>query len=551
MAHIYPRRLQPEAKSQAERRLYELFADVLPDEYTVFHSVRWLVRDLRSGARDGEADFVIAHPDRGILVLEVKGGHVRYDGVEGQWYSNAVAIKDPFVQAEGNKHSLLDKLKAIPGWGERWLTMGHAVAFPDGVVYEDLRLDAPRAIILDTNDLADVRAWTERAFAYYAPGDRRSSGLGPRSMRTLIDLLAPSTEIHSAMGAAFAAETERIIQLTEEQFRLLDFLALQRRVAIAGCAGSGKTMLALEQARRLTRQGFRVLLSCYNVALASYLRRLVDPSPSCDIENFHGVCQRLAGQAEVLPRARTGEDYYRRLLPEALFEAACRLGPQYDAVVVDEGQDFQADWWLPLQSLLQDPDHGIFYVFHDDNQNLYQTDQRLPAGLQRFVLSRNCRNTQRIHRAFVPFYRSSVLPDAIGPEGRRPQTIFYRDEPEMKRSLAQVIHQLIAEEKVPPADIVVLTPRTPDRSCLAGWQRIGNLQLTTQAPPGPNQLHYTSIYQFKGLESPVVILAEFRPAQVQDADALLYVGCSRARNHLVILTDDSLPEEIKGRLPEP
>ena len=89
-----------------------------------------------------------------MLVIEVKGGRITYDGGAGQWHSNEFSIKDPFEQARGNKYSLLAKLKDLPYWRERWLTIGHAVAFPDVVVNHDLRLDAPQAIILDANDLA-------------------------------------------------------------------------------------------------------------------------------------------------------------------------------------------------------------------------------------------------------------------------------------------------------------------------------------------------------------------------------------------------------------
>src|SRR5438046_7289622 len=98
MVHIIVDHIGSEVKSPAERRLYEMFRVQLSDEWTVFHHVPWQIRDLQGGARDGEADFVIAHPDQGILILEVKGGNIRYDGATKQWYSNDYEIKDPFDQ---------------------------------------------------------------------------------------------------------------------------------------------------------------------------------------------------------------------------------------------------------------------------------------------------------------------------------------------------------------------------------------------------------------------------------------------------------------------
>lgn len=553
MARIYPSRPRLDTKSQAELKLYKAFQEALPDDFVVFHSVSWLARDLRSGAQDGEADFVIAHPDCGVLVIEVKGGRIIYDGATDRWQSNDYAIKDPFEQARNNKHSLLAKLKDLPYWRNRWLTIGHAVAFPDIVVKHDLRLDAPQEIIMDARDLVSLRSWLDGVFAYYAARDTQSGGLGYRGLDELIRLLSPSWELRSPLGVEFAGEEETIIRLSEEQFDVLDLLSNRRRVTISGCAGSGKTTLALEQARRLAQQNFRVLLTCFNHRLAEYLRSDETLPPSVTVNHFHGLCLRLAegaglpAQAPSQPEVK--KQWFDQALPNLLLEAGNRLGAQFDAIVVDEGQDFLADWWLPLMYLLPDPDQGILYIFYDDNQNLYQTALSLPAGMDQYPLKRNLRNTQRIHRTFVPFYRSSMIPTAKGPEGREPQIIFYASEESLKQALRSTLSHLVFEEDVPAEDIVVLTPRSHSTSALWRWPGLGNLRLTEHWPPGANEIFCTSVYQFKGLESPVVILAEVYPSSRQDMDAVLYVGCSRARNHLVIMADEALPSEVRNRLP--
>lgn len=552
MARMYPARPRVETKSQAERRLYDAFRDGLPDDYAVFHSVAWQVRDTRSGAQDGEADFVVAHQDLGVLVIEVKGGRISYDGTMGQWFSNKYPIKDPFEQAKGNKYSFLDKLKDLPYWRDRWLTIGHAVAFPDVVVKRDLRLDAPEAIVLDAQDLADVQLWVNTVLKYWRQEDQREGAPGREGIEELTRLLSPSWELRSPLAVEFLGEEEAIIRLTEEQFILLDFLSFHRRAAISGCAGSGKTTLALEQARRLGRQGFRVLFTCFNRHLAEYLRGDDSLPKAVEILHFHGLCVKmahLAGLKERLNEGRGTQPWFDHTLPELLLEATNALDAQYDAIIVDEGQDFQEHWWVPLQCLLADPDRGIFYVFYDDNQNLYQTTFALPPGLERFPLTRNCHNTRHIHRAFLPFYRSDVTPVAIGPQGRPPELRLYDTEHVLKQGLRQVLHRLTVEEEVATEDIVLLTPRARDKSLLWGWGYLGNLRLTDQWPPGSGEVYCTSVYLFKGLESPVVILAEIYPSSHQDLEALLYVGCSRARNHLIILAEAALPEEIRSRLP--
>ncbi len=553
MARMYPARPRLETKSQAELKLYKALQEALPDDYVVFHSVAWLARDTRSGAQDGEADFVVAHPTHGVLVIEVKGGRITHDGATSRWYSNEYSIQDPFEQARGNKHSLLAKLKDLPLWRNRWLTIGHAVAFPDVVVKHDLRLDAPQDIILDARDLIALRSWVDAAFAYYGTRDAQAGGLGQGGVEELVRLLSPSWELRSLLGVEFADEEEAIIRLTEEQFGLLDLLSEHRRVAISGCAGSGKTTMAVEQARRLGSQGFRVLLTCFNRHLAEFLRSDETLPRSVEVTNFHGVCVRLAGQAGLPTQAPSDPDarklWYDQTLPNLLLEAGDRLGAQYDAIIVDEGQDFLVDWWLPLLCLLPDPDRGIFYIFHDDNQNLYQTDANLPSGMEHYTLRRNLRNTQSIHRAFLPFYRSTITPTAKGPEGREPEVTFYASEQAFKQGLRGALHRLVFEEDVPTQDIIVLTPHSHSTSVLWRWPSLGNLRLTDRWPPQANEIYCTSVYLFKGLESPVVILAELYPTRNQDIESLLYVGCSRARNHLIIFAEDGLPADIRSRLP--
>src|SRR6266702_8279606 len=118
MATMYPQRLPSSVKSNAERKLFDLLRDHLPNDYTVIWSIDWTVPRPSSsggGARESEIDFLVLHPDKGILVLEVKGGGVGYDGVRGEWYTidrkgTRHTIKDPFKQAQDGKHTLRREL---------------------------------------------------------------------------------------------------------------------------------------------------------------------------------------------------------------------------------------------------------------------------------------------------------------------------------------------------------------------------------------------------------------------------------------------------------
>lgn len=557
MAKMYPNRLDPTTESNAEKELYRLFRDQLPDTHHVFHSVAWQSRSRRGGARDGEADFVVVHPDQGILVMEAKGGEIRYDGRQGLWFQNGREMdKDPLDQAQRSVYHLVDHTLRDEDsyWRQLDLVYGKAVAFPDVVMVpdRDLLLKAPRAIVLDKRNLQNIRGWVENAFAHYR-GERSTERINHYGMQRLIDLLAPVRELRSLLGVDIAGEAAEFVQLREQQYRLLDWLREVPRAAIAGCAGSGKTMLAAEKARRLADRGWKVLLTCYNRNLADFLRDdyLAERPKTLDIANFHTIALDLIRRSgQQTGQGRQAEEssshYFAEVVPDQLVQAIDVLGSQYDAIVVDEGQDFQDNWWLPLQLLLRDPDEGTFYVFYDDNQNIYGGEQRIKNLAEHtYPLTENCRNTRYIHQRLLPFYKSDREIKALGPAGREVEVIGYKSEREMGDFLRRTLHTLLNEQEVSPKDVVVLTPRSAERSYLSRLGRVGNYYLTRNWDVDYNEVFFTTIHSFKGLESPVVILVELDEGLQHSVDELLYVGCSRARHHLVVLCDQAIAERFQ------
>src|SRR5689334_18254607 len=124
-------------KSPAEVLLFELFHESLSNEFTVLHHVPWTHADSRRRTVEGEADFVIVHPELGALVLEVKGGTLRYDGEMNTWYQRSAGadeehrIKDPFRQAADGARAIVRHLESARGWRRGWGPIGYGVCFPD------------------------------------------------------------------------------------------------------------------------------------------------------------------------------------------------------------------------------------------------------------------------------------------------------------------------------------------------------------------------------------------------------------------------------------
>lgn len=186
-----------------------------------------------------------------------------------------------------------------------------------------------------------------------------------------------------------------IDKVTAEQYRVLDYLTGQRRVAITGCAGSGKTLIAVEKAIRLARAGLRTLVLCHNPYLADSMRRLAR-GEKVQVYDFAEWVGQLTGRG--LQSDGTWNHYYWPT-DDDLLDAAEMLtnAPErFDAVIVDEGQDFRDEWWLVVESALVNPQTDILYIFHDNNQALLPHQTKYPVAQSPIVLSQNCRNAGKI-----------------------------------------------------------------------------------------------------------------------------------------------------------
>jgi Nuclease-related domain/UvrD-like helicase C-terminal domain/AAA domain len=488
------------------------------------------------GARDGETDFLLVHPNRGLLVLEVKGGLITHDAASGLWVTRRAGtgppqeIRDPFQQATDAKYQLRRWLRDLPGWRPEWGPFGHAVAFPDGVLQGGPLPQVDPAIVLDARDFSDtatLRAKIEDAFDCWGDGHR----LEQAGVHRVVTSLAHDLEVRQPLGLAVDLADREILRLSDRQFGILRTLAGARRVAVAGPAGSGKTLIAAEKAKRLAADGFQTLLTCFNRPLADYLRGSLTGTDRLEVLSFHQLCRQLAGQAKLPLPARPGWSEREWDQVAGLLEpAAAALGARYDAMVVDEAQDFEEDWWLPLLTLLRDPDAGILYVFYDSNQAIYHRPAGLPDGLTPIPLWENWRNTRPVFDTVMRYYQGEPI-ESRGPEG--PEVEWHQVQArELKRELGRVLHRLIREGGVGPREVVVLTPLALDRSAVRG--RCGAFNLTP-TPAGREDVPLSTIHRFKGLDRKAVVVCEVSRRDDALFRQLMYVASSRARSMLAVL----------------
>jgi len=529
MARMYPS--QPEQGSPpSEGYVFEVLRG-LPDQTTVLHSRRFFLPAVgREKCQEGEVDFLLVDPI-GLVVLEVKGGEIKRE--RSGWTSTdrnrQVHKIDPAGQATRAAHAIHRYLTKQPWYQQHGpLRFGWGVVFPESDVQEDLGQDLPRALILDRRDLRKPAAALERLVTAHKFTTKR---LSDNVCELVRDALAPCFHLVPSLAARLDRESLELVRLTEEQMSVLDYIEEHPRAAIRGAAGTGKTLLATEKARRLAATGKHVLLICFNLHLGEFLAR---QARGYDVYALENLCKRfsnLSGISFNPPPLPDGERYWVERAPTFLFEAvAATPAERYDAVIVDEAQDFREDWWPSIDSLLREPGKGVLYAFYDPNQNLFGGGPPRMLDVAPTSLRWNCRNTERIAAYAARFISAEVKVRTNAPEGVDVQEARCRDAEATLAHLRQTLRHLVEDEHLEPERIVVLTARSSETSALRGLTDLGGIPISRDAAKQKSgSVRFSSLRKFKGLEADAVILCEIDDGAQAPDPKLLYVGASRAR----------------------
>jgi hypothetical protein len=219
---------------------------------------------------------------------------------------------------------------------------------------------------------------------------------------SLNDGWVPSSEVQSDEFSAVVKDQmtklkRKVDRLTGEQYRVIMQLMGCKRVRISGCAGSGKTSVAVEKAVRSAKNNQRTLFLCHSPLLADDIRPMTSKAPF-RVEDFGDWVRRLAGTPAQYDRsAWTNYDEPEPQLLARALEALLASNERYDCVIVDEGQDFREEWWTIVEAALVEPKSSSLYIFHDDNQAILPYRSTYPINETVLDLSRNCRNSGRIY----------------------------------------------------------------------------------------------------------------------------------------------------------
>lgn len=569
MARMMPAAIDEATVSAAERKLFQLLKnDPATAGWIVLHS---LGLSRRGHKPYGEVDFVVVIPRGGVFCLEVKGGRVACR--DGEWETTdrngqtERLRRSPFLQARDCMFAVRDAvLSRAPVGFPAGVVYGYAVVMPD-VSFKERSPEWEPWQAIDRDALAQP---ISAALLRLAAGHRKMHPVAPpgeptpHTMNIIRQMLRPDFEVVVSRGATIDDTEAQLLRLTEEQFDALDLMADNERCLFEGAAGTGKTMLALEYARRLSGAGHRTLLICFNRLLGEWFARQAAALPQQkhltsgsyfrllrDIIVRSSIATEFLEQESRGQATRLYEDTYAVCGRLAVEE----LNSPYDVLVMDEAQDLLQPHVLDVLNVwLRDGlAAGRWAIFGDfQRQAIFgnRKGEQLRAALSQAApqsargrLTFNCRNTRNIGQ------ETALLSGFAAPPYRMGQVLglpvdyqYYGSEHEQAPLLAAQVRRLLADG-VRPDDIIVLSPLRLSNSPVAAVDGGGTFRLVDVQDHAPTRsrvpvIRYTTAHAFKGLESPVVILCDIEHVGDGEPQSLLYVAMSRARSHLIMLVQE-------------
>lgn len=556
MVTFIPPYMGEEIKSNAERKMYDVLQELNLKNACVLHS---LGLPRHRSKIYGEIDFVVVC-ERGVACLEIKGGRVECR--DGQWTfidrygTERVKPEGPFAQVTGNMFSLRDILKKRFEGNPHMknILMASGVVFPDITFHSDSQEIIPEIIYDRTTE--DISGYMNQVFDYWQQRQHREpSKLSPSDIREVVQFLRADFCFIPSLNDRLEQVEQKLVRLTAEQAQLMQALGMNDHLIVEGGAGTGKTLLAAEFARRQLEQGARVLYLTYNKNLAHHVMRSLPETDQLKVVNIHALFGEYV-PVDVEELQKDPQKYFAQILPERFYDYISErqstdpdaADMQYDLLIMDEGQDILKPLYLySLDCLLKGGlDHGKWAVFYDEKQNIYNPEYQDGMDILRsyshtkFRLFVNCRNTVQIG-TYSAKASGVTFAEFMRENGEEVGKISYEDEKDFGGKIKEIMKTL-REGKVSPGDITFLSPKKYQNSKLATLKLIVN-ELRDDFKPDPSVPVFATIQGFKGLDAKVVILCDVEALRRETFSQYIYLAGTRARTLLYIVGTKDFWEE--------
>jgi len=551
MAIAYP--ANPELVTTSEQEVFEKLL-TLSDSWHVYSNLRQHIVLFERISR-GELDFVLTHPHYGIVLIEVKGYGVFCE--DGEWFrietnqlgkSNNKKTKDPYSQVEDARGNLIDflfqneqNLKPVIKDSDDIAKMVRSihtlVIFPYLPDYENLGMKASESNTLTQKDLNNISKYFEKNIK------NKNFGEFKGMQEKIKSLLLPSVNTAPMRGITKNIE-KQMIASTLEQSVILNAIAENNNfVSVTGPAGSGKTVLAGEVARKFAESGSKVLLLCYNQNLSKYLKQIFSEYETIEVNSLFGFFSNININLKDLGTSNLTPQDAAPIIAEVMNENFDKFNTDFDVLIIDEAQDFSPLFWPTFELLTETKK---WFIFSDIRQAITHSHWKLPElqnqSWLKFPLTKYLRSTKEISEKVLSVYEDNY--DATAIKGIEPKFV------EIKESgwkdalvvLSETLKELFEVEKYDTSQVQILIPHSRymeevEQCIYKPNQKVGGIK----------GINIESIYKFKGLEKEVVVMVvpnieSLYSENTTDIKSLVYVGMSRATSMLIVIGDNEVKQ---------
>ena len=524
MAIMYPKSISEYMPTESERVVYYALKSQLPDSFEVFYSVNWTSYENGKLVKS-EADFIVAHPNYGILCLEVKGGtRVRIE--ENVWYiedsvhGERKLNSSPYNQAEKSMYYFIKTFSNQYNTKYQGLFAAGAV-FPFYSIGAELNIDnRDRLCTIDCNDLNNLHDKIKKMFRLWGGASYGRRYYSANQHQAMMQLIRERIAISAAAGALVKYKEQQLGTINRVQDNYIYFLNNVRQFYIRGGAGTGKTWIAIKMANNEAREGEKTLFLCASPKLADYVRGFVDINVNVlDIVSlFKSIVDRF--------EEYKSPDYV------GISNGIKTNLEKYDAIFIDEAQDFTVEWAVIIRKILADPLQSRLGVFYDDVPVLRGDSfgDGFAIEGQPYLLHENIRNTANIYNWVSE--KTNLGTDMIANpvEGPSPITEYVNDKGQLTVRLETLFRRYLEEEYLPNTSLVLLTEDTA--SLLGAYPHgIAKWKLIEGIPMNSNEIRVVSVADFKGLESDMVVYIH----KECSGDNVNYIAYTRAKYYLIEL----------------
>ena len=544
MAVMHPKDLENYECTATEREMYEAFRDQLLPKYQVFYSIRWFETNEENKRVDSECDFLVFDPSFGFLTIEVKGG-IGIEVENGKWFLNEYSDRyvqsrrelkcSPYEQAEKSMRHFYNYFadefhQSFNG------VYGFAVAFPRYTIDSALSADAPVELTIDIEDMQNLGKRINEIFHYWRNRRNINVPFSPDQKTRFISTINKRIALSAAAGALIQIKEKEFSKIDFVQDAILDVLYHYHQVRILGGAGTGKTFIAIKKAIRDIKAGKNVLFLCCNEELSAFVKEKVSSTDLIDFRTYEELMRDIVG--DQFDSAEINENGNRNCF-DLVAEAHPKL---YDSIIVDEGQDFDADMGLTVRLLLRDDINSSLYVFYDINQNVFEhkVDNAFAIDYPPFILRYNIRNTGCIYKCAVD--TTGLGADTIANQllGVEPDIRQYNSVLQGIKGLSNIVTRLTTKEFVSTKSIVILSDEPFEKSILATEERVGafDISFNDLKEIRDTEICFKTAEDFKGLEADIVIYLKNVYPGIERAEMEKrkeYVALTRARYYLYVL----------------